>query len=307
VTEKLLPRYPVYIPSKGRADRCYTAKFMRDDGVPFFLVVEPQEADAYAEQFGRECLLVLPFSNLGLGSIPARNWIKKHSVELGAARHWQFDDNIFRVRRWHEKRIPCSAGVALRCLEDFVDRYENVAIAGFNYTMFCAPTDKIPPFFLNVHVYSATLVLNSLPFEWRGRYNEDTDLCLQALSAGWCTVLFNAFMVDKACTMKVKGGNTQALYQGDGRLKMARALERAWPHVVEVDRRFQRPQHVVRDAWKKFDTPLKRRADVDWTSLEKKGANEYGLELRQVAPEIKSEAIKQIFEAHQRKRATRRT
>ena len=54
---KRLPRYPVYIPSKGRAEKCYTAQFMFDDGVPFYLVVEEQispyrhiaAADKYVE------------------------------------------------------------------------------------------------------------------------------------------------------------------------------------------------------------------------------------------------------------------
>jgi hypothetical protein len=294
VTDRVLPRYPVYIPSKGRAKSCLTARFFAADGVPFHVVVEPQEADAYAAEFGRERILVLPFRDRG-SVIPARNWIKEHATKSGALRHWQFDDNIRGMRRWYGKRIPCSAGPALRALEDFADRYENVAIAGFNYTMFCAPSEKVPPFFLNVHVYSATLILNSIRHEWRGRYNEDTDICLQVLADGWCTVLFNAFMVDKAWTMKIKGGNTTELYQGDGRLKMARALERAWPHVVEVDRRFQRPQHVVRDSWKKFDTPLRRRSDVDWGKLE--GTHdEFGLELRQVAPAIKSDAVRRIYE-----------
>ena len=47
----LLPRYPVYVPSKGRHDRCLTAKFLQRDGVPFHFVVEPQEFDAYASHF----------------------------------------------------------------------------------------------------------------------------------------------------------------------------------------------------------------------------------------------------------------
>ena len=283
---RTLPRYPVYVPSKGRAAACSTGRFLVADGVPFYLVVEPQEADDYAREFGRERLLVLPFSNRG-SVVPARNWIKAHSIALGAERHWQLDDNMSRVRRfWKGKRLPCAAGPALAVVEDFADRYTNVGVAGLNYTMFCV--GPMPPFTLNVHVYSCSLVLNSMPFEWRGRYNEDTDLCLQALSAGYCTVLVNAFMVDKKWTMVVKGGNTTALYQGDGRLKMARALERMWPHVVSVDRRFRRPQHVVRDNWAGFDTPLIRRDDLDWDAT-----------LQQVAPEIKSAEIRAMLDEQQ--------
>jgi hypothetical protein len=106
-----------------------------------------------------------------------------------------------------------------------------------------------------------------MPYRWRLLYNDDTDLCLQVLSGGLCTVLFNAFLVQKLGTMVVPGGNTEDLYQNDGRLRMARALERVWPGVVTTDRRFQRPQHVVKDAWRKFDTPLVRRTDLDWDEV----------------------------------------
>jgi len=265
---KLLPRYPIYIPSKGRADACLTARCLDKDGVPFHLVVEPQERDAYVGRFGAERVHVLPFSNLGLGSIPARNWIWEHAKAAGGARHWNLDDNIRDFYRGHfGKRIYCAAGAALRITEDFVDRYENVAIAGLNYDMFWVTNKiKVPPFYLNVHVYSCTLILNSLLYRWRGRYNEDTDLCLQVLAGGWCTILMNAFLQKKMGTMKMRGGNEE-VYKGDGRLKMARSLERLWPGVVRVGRRYQRPQHIVFDAWGRFDTPLKLKLGIDLAKL----------------------------------------
>jgi len=273
----MLPRYPIYVVSKNRADRaCPTPRFLDVDRVPFSLVVEPQEADAYAAAFGRDRLLVLPFSDLGLGSVPARNWVKAHATAGGWTRHWIVDDNINRVYRFFRgKRVQCASGPAFAAIEDFVDRYENVAIAGMNYCMFGLP--DMPPYFLNVHVYSCMLIQNDLPYAWRGRYNEDTDLCLQALAGGYCTVLVNAFLVKKRPTGEIKGGNTTELYGGDGRLKMARSLEAAWPGVVTTKRRFGRPQHAVHDQWRKFTTPLKRRADA--AIVER--PNEYGLTLKQ--------------------------
>ncbi len=279
----ILPRYPIYVPSKGRFKNCLTAKFLAEEGVPFSLVVEAAERDEYAERFGDEHVLVLPFSDRG-SVIPCRNWIKDHATEAGHERHWQLDDNIrFIARRWRAKRIKCDSGPALAVAEDFTDRYTNIAISGLNYWMFVPDRTYQPPFFLNVHVYSCTLIDNSLPNKWRGRYNEDTDMCLQVLADGWCTVLINAFVAEKATTMLMKGGNTDALYQGDGRLKMARELERRWPGVVMTKRRFGRPQHVIADSWRKFDTPLIRREDVDFEALEGTN-NEYGLELKQLEP-----------------------
>jgi len=293
MTKRLRPRYPIYVPSKGRANACLTARFLDADNVDFHIVVEPQEHDDYASRFGEDRILTLPFSNLGQGSIPARNWIREHSIEAGHKRHWQIDDNCRGVRRLYKgKRIPCDSGIALRCVEDFTDRYTNIGISGMNYQMFVL-NDTPTPFYLNCHVYSCSLVSNEMPHKWRGRYNEDTDLCLQVLSAGLCTVALNVFMIDKMTTMKMKGGNSDELYQGDGRAVMARSLERAWPYIVETKRRFNRPQHVVRNNWKGFDTKLERRTDIDWDAL---GKDEYGLKLVQVKDEIRSAEIRKLLD-----------
>jgi hypothetical protein len=285
---RLLPRYPVYVPSRGRFNSL-TCRFLQRDKVPFYLVVQPQDYDEYAKSFGKECILVLPFTDLERGLVRARNWIKAHATAAGYARHWQLDDNIRELHRYHlGKRIACDAGVALRVVEDFSDRYENIAISGLNYSMFVTGHDKHPPFYVNVHVYSCTLVLNGTPYQWRGRYNDDTDLCLQVLSGGWCTVLVNAFTAQKMATMKVRGGNTE-IYQGSGRLQMARELERRWPRVVFTQRRFGRPQHVIVNQWRHFTTELKLRKKVDLKAL--KRIDEYGLSL-QALSDVQSTELK---------------
>jgi hypothetical protein len=295
MTERMMPKYPIYIPSKGRWDKNATAKTLVEDGVPFKLVVEPQEFEAYAEAWGEDHILTLPWNDPG-SVIPARNWIKDHSTANGDKRHWQLDDNIRYMHRWYRgKRIRCRAGIALRITEDFVDRYTNVALAGLEYLKF-AISARVPPITLNTRIYSCTLVLNEIPYRWRGRYNEDTDICLRALADGWCTVLMNAFLCDKLPTMTVKGGNTQVLYQGDGRLKMAKELERRWPGVVTTERRFHRPQHVVKDSWRRFDNQLIRRDDIDWEALEAGGVNEFGLTMEMKEDEIKSKRMKDLYE-----------
>lgn len=281
MTEVLRPRYPVFVPSKGRygigrGEVGVTVKWMLEDGLPFRLVVEPAEEHEYRKRYPNVNLLVTPRDNMRL--LGVRNWIRDVSEEEGAARHWQFDDNIRHVWRWHQgRRLRCNSNFALRVAEDFSDRYTNVGITGFNYVMFGA--GPAPPFRLNAHVYSATLINNAMPYRWRLIYNDDTDLCLQVLAGGLCTVQLNAFLVQKLTTMITKGGNTADLYEGDGRLRMARALERAWPGVVKVDRRFQRPQHVI--DWRKFDTPLERRPDLDWDEIER---TEYDLRLTRTRP-----------------------
>lgn len=293
MAERVRPRYPVYVPTKGRwqPDRSLTIRCLLADDVPFRAVVEREEVEHYAPLVGEDRLLILPESGRGL--FYSRNWIMDHAIEEGHARHWQLDDNIIEFRRLYRgRRIPCDAGAALRVCEDFTDRYSNVAISGLNYQMF-VPAETAVPFYVNVHVYSCTLVNNAIPHRWRLLYNDDTDLCLQALSDGWCTILLNVFMANKMRTMVIGGGNTDDLYQGDGRLTMARSLERAWPGTVETSRRFGRPQHVIRDQWGKFDTPLRLRDDVDFSAMPRR--DEYGMELRQVR-EVESSRLRGLVD-----------
>jgi hypothetical protein len=89
------------------------------------------------------------------------------------------------------------------------------------------------------------LIDNNLPYKWRGRYNEDTDLSLRVLKDGYCTILFNAFLAGKVTTMRMKGGNTDELYVDDGRKKMADALVELHPDVAKVVWKFSRWHHQV--------------------------------------------------------------
>jgi len=212
------PKYPVYIISKGRASTRKTSRALEKLNVPYSIVIEPQEFDEYAAVIDPAKILVLPFSNLGQGSIPARNFVWDHAQETGAKRHWILDDNISGFYRLNNNlKTPIADGTIFRCAEDLVDRYRNVPKAGFNYWMFAPRKSIVPPLYLNTRVYSCILLENSAPYRWRGRYNEDTDLSLRILKDGHCTILFNAFLADKEQTMTMKGGNSDELYQGHSR------------------------------------------------------------------------------------------
>lgn len=271
------PSYPVYIISKGRADTRKTAKALDEIAVPFRIVVEPQELETYAAVIPRERILVLPFSNLGLGSIPARNWVWDHATGEGYARHWILDDNIEGFYRLnHNLKTPVGSGTVFRVAEEFVDRYENVPMAGFNYFMFASRKTVMPAFYLNTRVYSCILLRNDGEFRWRGRYNEDTDLSIRFLKAGHCTILFNAFLARKSQTMTMKGGNSDELYIDEGRKRMAESLVEQHPDVARVSWKWGRYQHHVDYSPFRFNR-LKRRAGVEIPP----GVNNYGMVLQE--------------------------
>lgn len=256
------PRYPIYIVSKKRADSRLTSRILERMGVPYFIVIEPPDYDHYSYLIDEEKILVLPFKNHGDGPGRARNWCWDHSISIGAKKHWVLDDNIDGFFRLHQnKRIKVADGGVFRLAEDFVDRFENVPVSGFQYRFFCAPREAYPPFVLNTRIYSCLLIDNSCKHRWRGRYNEDTDLSLRVLKDGDCTIQFNAFLQGKVATQTLKGGNTDEFYHKEflddpdeledkryhekGTINKSRMLEAMHPDVAKVVWRYGRWHHYV--------------------------------------------------------------
>jgi len=279
-------KYPVYIPSKGRYDCATTPKLLDQAGVHYFLVVEPTETELYKEHLGGSpfaTILELPFADLGQGSIPARNWIWDHAIQNDQPWHWIIDDNVHGLGRSHNNKrlMVYKSSAPLRMVEDFADRYDNLAFAGLSERGFMADNMTVPVTF-NTRVYSVTLINSALPHRWRGRYNEDTDLCLRALKDGWATVLFRDFLMDKHPTSRgdgsqgMKGGNTDNVYEQDSdhRLKFAESLKEQHPDVVEIIWRWERWHHSV-DYSPFKRNELRLKAGVTPTG----NHDEYGLQL----------------------------
>lgn len=247
---KRMPRWPIYVPTKGRWESRHTIRALEKIGVPYRAVIEAQEVDSYVSAgVPRERILVLPHRDKGL--VVTRNWIWDHALESGAERFWTMDDNIqgfYRLNR--NLKTPVADGTMLTAIEDFVERYENVHIAGMNYFMFASRKSKVPPLTLNTRVYSNMLIRTEARdprgayYRNEGFYNDDTDLCLRVLKDGHCTALFNAFLIFKSTTMTVKGGMTPH-YLGDGRRKMAQELKDKHPDVTTITWKWGRWQHQV--------------------------------------------------------------
>ena len=73
------PEYPIYIISKGRYEVTLTADNFEKSNLDYFIAVEPQEYQLYVKKLGSKRVLKLPFSNLGLGLYPARNFCWEHA------------------------------------------------------------------------------------------------------------------------------------------------------------------------------------------------------------------------------------
>jgi hypothetical protein len=271
------PRYPVFVPSKGRWESRLTLKALDRIGVPYTVFVEPQEYDNYAAIVGNKNIHVLPHSDKGL--VVTRNYIWDYAQSLGVPRFWTIDDNIKNFFRLNNNlKVPVTTGSMFYAIEDFIERYQNIPIAGMNYFMFASRKNKVPPLTLNTRIYSNMLIKTDIPYRNEGFYNDDTDLCLRVLKDGWCTALFNAFLIEKSVTMTVKGGMTPH-YEGDGRLKMAQSLQAQHPDVVKIAWKWGRWQHQVDYRPFKKNRPILRKGVVIPDE-----PNNYGMKLVKRSP-----------------------
>lgn len=278
-------RYPVFIVSKGRWLNPLTHKALKVMGVEHAMIVERDQLEDYSKAV--DCkLIVLPERYLSnydtcdgfgmtksVGPGAARNFAWDLAVEMGAKRHWVMDDNLdaFHWLNRNEKfEVECDA--TIRAMEDFVDRYSNVAIAGPNYYSFAKKTDPLPAFVKNTRIYSCLLIDNQAPYRWRGRYNEDTDLSLRVLKDGLCTIQFNAFLCGKVTTQRMSGGNTKEFYEAEGTKPKSQMLADLHPDVAKVVWRFNRWHHHV--DYKPF-RGNKLQLAVDISKLPK--VNNYGM------------------------------
>jgi hypothetical protein len=289
------PTHPVYIVSKGRSDSMITSKSLSRMKVPHYIVIEPQDEESYDKALDNfnirdyVTLIVAPFSNHGDGPGRARNFAWDHSISIGAEKHWVLDDNISDFYRLHKnERIRVESGVIFKAAEDFIDRFENVPISGFQYRFFIAANQKYPPYVKNTRIYSTLLISNDCKHRWRGRYNEDTDICLRVLKDGDCTIQFNAFLQGKAATQTVKGGNTEEFYHKEGVEKnhwvdgvnaegtrnKSEMLVRMHPDVARMVWRYKRWHHYVDySPFKKNELCYKKYIVLPRES------NEYGMKL----------------------------
>jgi len=301
-------RFPLYIPSKGRHEYMMTSKHLTAMGLSHFVIVEPNECEAYIRAIDKMGLkakvLELDLSykekyelcdDYGLtkstGPGPARNFAWDHSIKNGFSYHWVMDDNINEFYRLNKnKRIRVRSPGFWQAMEDFVLRYKNIGMAGPNYRMFAPSRQKMPPFTTNTRIYSCNFIRNDCGFRWRGRYNEDTILSLDMLKAGWCTVQFNAFLQEKKGTQLLKGGNTDEFYHKEGAvpsgeryadtgtLAKSQMQVKVHPDVSKIVYKFGRIHHHVDYSGFKNRKLIKKTNNEVFNCT-----NNYGMELKQYA------------------------
>lgn len=251
--------FPIYIPTRGRAQKQLTADSLIALGIQPHLVVEEAEADAYAEH-NPECKIVVwpqryldeyektPELNPHPTTGAAHNYAWDHSREMGYTHHWIMDDNIrgFLIKH-NGRRARMGNPKALHWQEDFIRKWRN--LAGMSLAM--SPFMRGQTIMLNTRLYCATLYRNDLHeygIRWRRGINDDTIVSLDILKTGyWCTAENRAIGIMKMGTSRksrLAGGMTDFYAQG-GFIKKSAELVRLHPEYCKTVVKFNRVHHSV--------------------------------------------------------------
>ena len=243
ITHTVNPIYPVYVISRGRYLKRYTTDSLEKMNVPYKIVIEHHELSEYSKYIPKENIITFVRKESDpKGSTPARNICWMHSRLHGHSKHWVLDDNIDGFFRWNynvKKRVE--SGVVFRVIEDYLSRFDNIAVAAMNYFFDLAAIHVEKSILTyNNKCYSCMLIDTKLMKSkgingWEGTYNEDVDLVIRTLKSGLCSVSFNNFLCGKKATGSVKGGN-QDIYDGfteSGFLKKFNEIYERYPDCVK--------------------------------------------------------------------------
>jgi hypothetical protein len=227
-------KYPIYIPSKGRANLNITPSLLQANGLDYTLVVEPQDYDSYCKVHSPERVVRMDKNDMGMWYV--RNYMKRFSSERGDKKHWQLDDDIekFLIRKRNtNKNIEVNPLFCLSVVEHCMDMFTNVAISGIGTNVYAFSKNKAVA--LNRLAYQCVLVDNSLDIEAaQVGAASDWDYTLRALEAGHCTLAFHHIMQQSAPTFKNSGGCTDIAYVGDKRKLSYESFIKLWPGRFEV-------------------------------------------------------------------------
>ena len=243
-------KYTIYIPSKGRHEKCHTANLLIKHDIDFRIVVEPNDFDSYKLKYGVKKIISLDKNNMGLSY--ARNFIKNHSNSIGEQYHWQFDDDVkYFQTRVDGKNVSCNP-IDMFCeIENTIDKYVNVAIAGLRDCVFAWTQNKFVS--LNKLVASCFLVNNRVDNKWSDNMIEDVDYCLQVLIKGYCSIIFNTYLYAKSPNNKDSGG--QQIYKYE---ELQKNLVKKYPNILKMrfDEKKQINKLSASNVWKSFTQNL---------------------------------------------------
>lgn len=249
-------KYPIYIPSKGRAspENAKLIALLDQSRLDYTIFVEPQDEYAYRGAFGRASFVVLPDNDRGLGY--SRQRLLEHARSKGWAWYWHLDDDIAAFHSVENGRIKdCSPIQALEYAEDLAGTIQGLAMLGLDFRQFAWSARG--DFSLNRSVWVATLVNTATGLDYDATIpaKSDVDFLVKHLVAGWDSALIHRYAIGTPIMGKSKvGGMVKAYAEGKGEVA-ARLLSDRYPSVIETKPSRDGRGLNIKINWKHFKRP----------------------------------------------------
>lgn len=218
---------PIFIPTKGRALTAKTPRLLREAGLDFCLVVEPQELGSYEESFPAEKHLVLDENDAGI--VFVRNAILEYARKQGIEWFWMLDDDIssfYKVQAW--RCVKENAREVLDMAESYIKSDREVALGALEYQQIAWAAKKA----YTDNSYAEVAVLIN-PRRIAHSYDpsmalkEDRDFAMQTILSGFKTRRVNILAFGVPMMGKNPGG-LQEKYQERRDEIAAKALIQKW-------------------------------------------------------------------------------
>ncbi len=199
--------YPIFIISKGNffRNKKYqppkTAQYLEMINVDYKIVLEPQEAEEYAKSISKSKIIILPDEYLNKNQ-GIKNFVHHYNIDKEESAYWILDDNI-NDYYWvdNNERYKVRDAFAFKFVEDLMNNYDNVYLAGHQYKMFCPPTDYRNVIHQNGRVFSSILIRTDTPsLNDEADIWNDNDLSIRILEKGLPTILSVVLTADKERT-----------------------------------------------------------------------------------------------------------
>jgi len=217
----------IYIPTKGRWEKCITADLFNEHLIAVNLVVEPQDWYQYHKKYSNtHNIIVLPENNMGITYV--RNFIKKHASEnVPQTFFWMMDDDVKFHQVVNKKVKNVDNFIFLDKLTSINTKYAQIA---FEYQQFAWSQEKqfSENSYCDVAVAINLELTKNIWYDEDVQLKEDRDFTIQCIKNGYKTIRYNDFCVSCPANGSNEGG-LKDVYQQSGReLQACENMRKKW-------------------------------------------------------------------------------
>jgi len=239
---------PIFVTSKGRPG-APTLKLLTEEGIPFSVLVEPQDEKRYeAALGGNKNIVVLPQNDRGLSY--ARQFALGLARERREGWYWMLDDDILHFYETRQKKTAIiSVAEAFRRAEEYVAASLGIIALEYRRYAWNARPRQVSR---NSYCDVAVLINASTSANYRpARYLKvDRDFTLQVLSAGRDTLRLRDVSFSVPANGSNKGGLFDTYATGIEEREL-RDFAAHWPGIVTFHKKPNGRPHTKID-WQIF-------------------------------------------------------